>query len=265
MLIAAVAKKCLVSAARGEYVDFVMSRAAFTLFNVGTALILFSINGARLSRSFLLAAGTSEYLGYILVGSLLYAVTQSVFLNVSRSLMTELRLGTLEACLLAPYPRLSYYAGTQLAQLISTGIDLGIGLLIALLLRIRLSLDILCLFSGFLLLQCFLFGISVLTALLMIRLRDTFFIQNTILPLLIILGGYLFPIEVLPAPLRCIAEFLPLSRAVALIRAGALAGVGPASFDGEFVVALVFSLGMAILGVRLLPRTERGAAERCLS
>ena len=55
----------------------------------------------HLSESFSGYAGTSDYMSYAIVGSLMYLFVVRTCLNVSRTLMTELWEGTLESLMLA--------------------------------------------------------------------------------------------------------------------------------------------------------------------
>jgi len=262
MLVFRVAWKNLVSSLRGEYVDFIISRVAFTLLSVGTAAVLFGLNGGRTGAAFGLAPG--RYLGWITVGAALYGTTRGILLNVSRTLMTERREGTLEAVLIAPFPRWQYYGGNQLHQLMLTGMDIAIAAGLSLPLGIEYRFSLLPLIGGTILLFATLYGLALLTSLAMILLKDTFFIQNTLLPLLLILGGYLFPLNVLPPFLRLPGEWLPLQLGVELLRHGCL-GAEAAVSAPLYALALLKSVAFLAAGFLLLPFVERRALEDYLS
>lgn len=224
MILFHVCRKNFLSSLRGEYVDFVISRFTFTLFAMATALVLYRLNGRTVTEGFAAAAGSDDYLGFMVVGTALYGTTHGILLNVSRTLMTERREGTLEAVLMIPFARWKYYGGNQLHQLILTSLDAVLALILALILGVRFHFNILNIALGLVQLFTTLYGIALLVSLLMITLKDTFFIQNTIIPLILIIGGYLFPVSVLPAPLAMAAKAVPLHRGVEMVREGVLRG-----------------------------------------
>ncbi|MCG8569058.1 MAG: ABC transporter permease [Spirochaetes bacterium] len=265
MIIYSVFKKNLISALRGEYIDFVISRITFILFTISTSLIVYQIYQQKISPEFQQYTGEQHFLGYIMIGSLLYGITHNVFLNVSRTLMTERRAGTLEAILLCPHTRWQYYVGTQLTQLFLTAIDILIILNFAMILKIPFHIDFSLIIPGFFLLWLTLFGISLLTSLLMIYLKDTFFIQNTILPILLLIGGYLFPIEFLPIWLSTMAKWLSLPQAIIWIKQGFLQGNLYSLDPVLFIIEASKTFIILILSFSLLKRIEINALENYLS
>lgn len=66
----------------------------------------------QLDGRFLHLTGTDDYLSYAILGGAFYAFAVSTLMNVSRSLITELREGTLEAVLLTPSLRRGYFWAT---------------------------------------------------------------------------------------------------------------------------------------------------------
>ncbi len=261
----AVMRKNLLSALRGEYLDFVLNRVFFALFTVGSSVVLFRLLRGGLAPTFARYAGVGSYLGFVLVGTAMYSFTHSIFLNVGRTLMTERREGTLEAILLAPFARPYYYAGSLLAQLILVSVDLAALLLLGRLLGVTFSFHPLPFALGLALLFLTLLGIAALVSLAMLYLRDTFFVQNTLLPLLLLLGGYIFPVAYLPAPLESLARGLPLSLAVDLVRHGLLV---PAPGMLDWAQYLLYLAEAALFGgvsLRLLGPVERAAIEKHLS
>ncbi len=263
MLILAVLRKNLISALRGEYIDFVISRITGAVFIIATAQILYQLQAGQTSPDFKTLTDDVDYRAYIVVGAALYAVSMSIFLNVSRILMTELRQGTIESVFLAPFPRWQFYLGAHGAQILLTSFDLFLAFAIGGIMGIRFEFSPYMLILGFALLYLSLFGISVLTSLLMIHLKDTYLIQNSIFPILIMGGGFLFPLEFLPDWLEKIFFLLPLHRAVHLVRIGLL----PVSSElgSADIPRFAFGFGASLLGLMLLPVIERRAVEKHLS
>jgi ABC-2 type transport system permease protein len=260
-MIRAVFQKNLISALRGEYLDFVISRLTAAIFTIASALVIFEISGGQSSAAFAQYTGSMDYRAFIIIGAALYSITMSIFLNVSRILMTELREGTIEAVFIAPFQRWRYYSGSQLAQMFLTAFDTFLCIVFAMFLRIQIQIHLPTLLIGLILLYLTMFGISCFTSLLMIYLRDTFFIQNTIFPLLILFGGYLFPVQMLPV--ERVLQWFPLQRAVTLIRSSLL--LGENSIAPRDLIFLLSAASIAFLGLKILPRLEKYAIEHHLS
>jgi len=118
--------------------------------------------------------------------------------------------------------------------------------------------------AGFVLLFTTLYGFALLISLVMISLKDTFFIQNTIIPIILITGGFLFPIHVLPLPLKIFAQLLPIHKAVQMIRDGVLNGK-TFYLNTDYLFLLIPGALLLITGFLLLPFIERRALEDYLS
>lgn len=264
MILLQVCRKNWISSLRGEYLDFIISRFTFTVLTMATALVLFRLNNGQVSQAFLQATGSADYLGYMVVGTALFGTTHGILLNVSRVFMTERREGTLETLLIIPFKRWKYFGGTQLHQLMLTGLDVIFAWLIALLLGVTFKLNLPTLICGFLLLFLTLYGLALIISLIMIALRDTYFIQNSIIPLVLILGGYLFPVESLPPPLLFLTRLLPIHRAVHWIRAGILWGES-LEYTPGLLKYYISGLLLALVGYLLLPYIERKVLEDYLS
>jgi len=75
----------------------------------------------------------------MIVGTALYGTTLGIILNVSRTLMTERREGTLEAVLIIPFSRFQYYSGNQLHQLLLTFLDAILAIILAAILGVSFN------------------------------------------------------------------------------------------------------------------------------
>lgn len=264
MVLFSVCRKNLISSLRGEYIDFIISRFTFTLFTIATALVLYRLKGNQVSTSFLQSTGHGDYLGFVIIGTALYGTTHGILLNVSRTLMTERREGTLEAVLIIPFARWKYYGGNQLHQLMLTGLDILLAFFLASVLGVRFNCNVSGLLASLVPLFITLYGLALLISLLMIALKDTFFIQNTIIPIVLLIGGFLFPVEVLPVPLRILSEIIPVYKGVYMVRNSTLLGES-VPFDLMYLQSLIPGIVFLVLGFLLLPYIERKALEEYLS
>ena len=264
MLLFKVCRKNLLSSLRGEYVDFIISRFTFTVFTMATAAVLYRLQNGRVSSFFLETAGSGNYMGFMIVGTALYGTTHGILLNVSRTLMTERREGTLESVLMIPFPRWQYYGGNQLHQLMLTALDVLLAVVIARISGVGFDVNLISLIAYMIQFFITLYGLALLISLLMISLRDTYFIQNTVIPVVLLTGGYLFPVEALPPPLRVLSEVVPVYKGVNGIRAAVLEGSG-LKYGGEYLLALLPGILFLAAGFFMLPYIERKAIEEYLS
>lgn len=264
MILFEVCRKNLISTLRGEYIDFLISRLTFTIISLATGYILFNLNSSSVTNDFIESTGSADYLGFLVIGTALFSTTTGILLNVSRTLMTERREGTLESVLIIPFKRWQYYGGSQLHQFILTGLDAVLAIILASFLGVRFNLNLFSFILGSTQFLITLYGIALITCLIMIYFKDTFFIQNTLLPIILIIGGFLFPVDNLPAPLFTISKFLPISKGLDLIRQGTLLGRYP-QLNLELLISFIPGVTLLITGYSLLPTIERRALEDYLS
>jgi len=145
-----------------------------------------------------------------------------------------------------------------------TGLDILMALFLAIPLGVEFHFNAASFLLAFIQFFTSLYGLALLMSLLMISLRDTFFIQNTIIPLVLLTGGYLFPVDVLPLPLRVLAELIPVHRGVEMFREAVLLG-RTIPFDRLYLLSLVPGIILLLAGYLLLPLIERKALENYLS
>lgn len=264
MILLDVCRKNLISALRGEYLDFLISRLTFTIISFATGYILFNLNNGYVTENFIRSTGSNNYLGFLIIGTALFSTTTGILLNVSRTLMTERREGTLESVLIIPFKRWQYYGGSQLHQFILTGLDLILAIILATTIGVKFNINFPSLLIGVIQFLTTLYGIALITCIAMIYFKDTFFIQNTLLPIVLIIGGYLFPVESLPSPLLTISKVLPINSGIDLIRKGTLLGLPP-QINKELILSFAPGLILLIIGYILLPAIERRALEDYLS
>jgi ABC-2 type transport system permease protein len=64
-----------------------------------------------------------------------------------------------------------------------------------------------------------------------------------------LLAGVLYPVSVLPAWLRWLADFLPLTHALEVARRGLVMGASPADVSSSLVALALFAVGLTVAGV----------------
>ena len=102
----ATVKKNLMIRVRAYPMNFFIGNTLTGLYTLlGAWLAYHCLFGGSLFPHFVQAAGTADYMSYVAVGSVVYLFVVRTCLNVSRSLISELREGTLESLMLAPFRR----------------------------------------------------------------------------------------------------------------------------------------------------------------
>lgn len=234
------------------------SLSAFFMYN-----LLFK---GSLKSSFQQYSGTDDYISFVIVGTAVYVYVVRTCLNVSRSLITELRTGTLESIMLAPFHRIQYFAGNMLQQIITTSFEIIVAILVSIPFGLRFPhfnpgsfavAFIISLFSFF--------SLSMVLACIMLYFRDTYISQNTLFLALFLLCGITYPIGYLPLPIREISNLIPITGAVTLIRDSALQGLGIREQIGTMAYTALLSAAYCFAGFKLIKRIERIALEKIQS
>ena len=155
-------------------------------------------------------------LTYILVGAPLMAIWNGVVFRVGWSLNSELSARTLEFAMISRTPMIFVMLGKSLAQLVY-GIPTGI---IALLTMFLITRELPMVDNLVFLVLSLLFviiGITVISLLfspLMVLVGGRAGFFNSIMPLGVLISGFMFPIDQLPIGLEVIARLLPTSWAM---------------------------------------------------
>ncbi len=217
----------------------------------------------QLSENFSSLAGTSDYMSYAIVGSLMYLFVVRTCLNVSRTLMTELWEGTLESLMLAPFKRVSYFLGNMLLQTITTFGETAIAALIGVFFGLRIHDFNLVEFivAVLLSLYCF-FGLSLILGCVMLYTRNTYITQNTLFAAIFLVCGITFPKEYLPYGLRILGGVIPVTDCISLIRASLLGGMTQDRFAMLAIRALASGTIYIGIGLPLMKQVERIALEK---
>ncbi|GKX31775.1 ABC transporter [Vallitalea longa] len=202
-------------------------------------------------------------MGYILVGAMVYSFTVSTLLNVSRSLITEKRLGTLESVMLAPYNRGLYFLAYMVAQTIHTFGELVFAIPILLLFRVRFAYFDFLSFLVVLIISLFAFlGLSLLLANLMLYTRDTYISQNTLFTVMFLICGINFPITYLPDFVSKISYFIPVTHSIELFRGILLRGETVGTQINSVVALILQGFVYTVIGFLTLKKVEKIALEK---
>ncbi|MHB1393237.1 MAG: ABC transporter permease [Clostridia bacterium] len=244
--------------------DFFIGNVLSAIYTAVSAFFMYHLlfNG-QMKDSFVGYAGTRDYISYVIIGNCMYLFMVRTLLNVSRSLITELREGTLESLMLAPFQRVQYFLGNMLQQTVTTSGEVAVMLLVCLPFGVRFSgFNGLAALIGMVLALVSYFSLSLILAALMLYTRDTYISQNTLFAILFLICGVTFPVQYLPVPLQWIAQGIPVTLALDIIRNSTLGGMTAAAQIGSYIRIAVMSAIYCAVGFSLIKRVEATVLEK---
>ena len=223
-----------------------------------TAKALGGPDGAALA-TFRSLTGTDDYVGFIVVGSVLWMWLNMTLWDVGMYLRNEQMHGTLESNWLCPTWRVSLMLGGALTKLLISLLFLTISLLeFRLIFGVRLAGgDIGLAVLVLLLVIPTIHGIGIAFASLVLRFKEANAMVFLVRGVFMIFCGITYPIAVLPAWMQGAAAALPLTYAIRDIRAVVLAGATFADIRSDLLILAAFALVMPVLGYTIFYLTER--------
>jgi ABC-2 type transport system permease protein len=217
----------------------------------------------NIKSSFAHYAGTADYMSFVIVGTAMYLYAVRTCLNVSRSLITELREGTLESVMMAPFKRVQYFLGNMLQQVVTTSGEILIMVLFSIPFGLRFSnFNAVSFVFSFVLVLFAFFSISMILACVMLHFRDTYISQNTLFALLFLLCGITFPYQYLPKSVQWISKMIPVTDAVTIIRNATLLGMGVGEQMNRIVYLFILSTIYCFVGFKLMKKIEATTLEK---
>ena len=216
----------------------------------------FSVNGQALG--FAAYSGTTDYMSFILLGTVLTNFILTVFWGMGYALKNDMDAGVLESNWLTPVPRLLILVGRTLSSLLVTTITSAIMLLIgAALFGFKPTGSVLAAFLTAIpmLIGLYGFGFAFAGVVLLIREANTlvdvssFLVQG--------FSGTNFPVKSLPTWLIPIALILPLTYGLDAVRGFLLQSETLLPIPVEIAILIVFMFGMLWFGAWIFHRVER--------
>ena len=216
----------------------------------------FSVNGQALG--FEAYSGTSDYMSFILLGTVLTNFILTVFWGMGYALKNDMDAGVLESNWLTPVPRLLMLVGRTLSSLLVTTITSAIMLLIAgALFGFRPTGNTLAAFLTAVPMLIGLYGFGFAFAAVVLLMREA----NTLVDVSSFLvqgfSGTNFPVKSLPTWLIPIALILPLTYGLDAVRGFLLQSETLLPIPVEIGILIVFMFGMLWFGAWVFNRVER--------
>lgn len=233
--------------------------ALFPAAYILTARALAGPDGAQLAV-FAEAAGTTDIVGYIAVGTTIYMWQNVVLWNVGFALREEQLRGTLESNWLSPAWRFSFLLGSGIQQAVvmlffiaMTALEFG------LLFGVRLGgspwLAALVLLAAI----PSVYGLGFAFASLVITAKEANGFVFLVRGVVMVFCGITFPLSVFPDWMRAVAVWLPQTYAIDAMRAVVLSGASFGEVWPDVRAMLLFGAGWIACGYLLFQWMERRA------
>jgi ABC-2 type transport system permease protein len=204
-------------------------------------------------------AGTTDYVGFIVVGSTMWTWLNMTLWNVGLQLRHEQMRGTLESNWLCPVPRVSLMLGVSLSRL---------GVFLMLFVASVVEFDLLfgvqllnnnpaLLLLIVLLVAPSIYGLALAFASLVMHFKETNAMVFLVRGIFMIFCGISYPLAILPEWMQKVAACLPLTYAIRSVRAVALANATLADVGPDLRTLSAFAVVVPIVGYVAFRLTER--------
>ena len=216
----------------------------------------FSTNGQALG--FAAYSGTSDYMSFILLGTVLTNFILTVFWGMGYALKNDMDAGVLESNWLTPVPRLLILVGRTLSSLLVTAITSAIMLAIgAALFGFQPTGNTWAAFLTAIPMLIGLYGFGFAFAAVVLLMREA----NTLVDVSSFLvqgfSGTNFPVKSLPTWLIPVALMLPLTYGLDAVRGLLLKTETLLPLPAEIIILIVFMFVMVWFGAWVFNRVER--------
>ena len=217
-----------------------------------------SFAGSSGNSGFAAYTGTTDYMSFVLVGTVLASYIAAVFWGMGFALKSEMDSGVLEGNWLTPIPRPLMLVGQTLASLAITTVNsAGMLLLAWLLFGFQVSGNVLAAALTLLPMLVALYGFGFAFASLVLLMKDANTLVDVSNFLVSMLSGSQFPVSVLPRLLLPFALALPLTYGFDSVRAYLLGTTTLLPLQYELAILVLFMCVMVPLGYLIFMRVER--------
>lgn len=216
----------------------------------------FSVNGQAIG--FAKYSGTTDFMSFILLGTVLENFINSIFWGMGYSLKKDMDAGVMESNWLAPIPRLLILIGYSFTNLIVTACtSAGMLFIATLLFGFHASGNLLHAFAPIVPMMIGLYGFGFAFAALVLVVREANTMVDMSSFLVQIFSGAEFPVNSLPRFLLPVALALPLTYGLDAVRAVLIGTHTILPFQWELVLLIIFMIVMIRLGTWAFKSLER--------
>lgn len=192
------------------------------------------------------AAGTNNYIGFIVVGTMAWMGVNMTMWNFGGYLREEQTRGTLEANWLCPINRFDFLVGGGINSIIITSLFTAVSVIeYSFIYRVNFTGNIFEWILMFLIMYPAIYGLGMVFASLVLWLKEVGAAVNVARGTMMIFCGITFPMAVMPGWMQSIAKCIPFTYGIQATR--------QVMVNGESLAAASFNIFMCLgLGVLLL-------------
>ncbi|MHB8134586.1 MAG: ABC transporter permease [Anaerolineaceae bacterium] len=195
------------------------------------------------------ATGTDNYIGYIVIGTLVWMWQNIVLWNVGLSLREEQLRGTLESNWLTPVWRFSLLIGSILVQTVTIFFFIAVTFLeYRFLFQIHFQGNIGLVILAFAVAFPSIYGIGITFASLVLRIKEANSLVHFVRGFVMIFCGITFPISVLPGWMKSVSQWLPQTYVIRAIREITLVGADFNMVKQDLLILLGFGFIWMVIG-----------------
>lgn len=216
----------------------------------------FSTNGKALG--FAAYSGTTDYISFVLLGTILSNFVQTVFWGIGYALKNDMDSGVLESNWLTPMPRALLLIGRTFSSLFTTAIvSLAMLLIAGLVFGFRPTGSALLALVPVVPMLIGLYGFGIAFAAIVLLMRDANTLVDTGSYLVSLFSGSQFPVQAMPRWLMPVSLALPLTYGFDAFRGFLLKTTTIIPIQYEVGLLVVFMVIMVWLGQVVFTRMEK--------
>lgn len=207
---------------------------------------------------FIEATGSQNYIGFIVIGAIVWMWQNIVLWNVGLTLRNEQLRGTLESNWLSPSWRFSLLIGASLVQMITIILFVTITFLeYHFLFKVPFIGNFWVALLVFLSAIPAIYGIGITLASLVIRLKEANAFVYLVRGMVMVFCGVSFPVSILPGWMSAISKWLPQTYLIRAIRSSILTNSGFQAVKSDVLILLAFGLFWMVSGYLTFNWMER--------
>ena len=237
---------------------FVIGRLAIGINAVLFAYFMyFYLFKGNMNAKFLSYTGTLDYFSYMVWGAAFYTYAIAILMNVGRSLMQELRDGTLMTLLITPVKMVNYFAGILAAQIVFSLTEMGAIIVFGIILGVHFVIcSVFDVIIIVILATLSIYSMSLLLSGIMLYTRDTYLSQNTMFLFVQFFCGVVFPIQYLPEVFQKISECIPFTYALSVFRSVILGQKTLMEMRTDLMIMIILSIVYYTLAIIIVEKSK---------
>ena len=194
-------------------------------------------------------ANTDNYIGFIVIGTMVWMWQNMVLWNIGLGLRTEQMRGTLESNWLTPTWRFSQLIGQTIIQLFTVVLFIIVTVLeFGLIFGVRFNVNAFSVLIIFLCALPSIYGIGFTFASLVIRLKEANSFVFLVRGMIMIFCGITYPISILPGWMAKVSQWIPQTYLIRATRDATLNNANLSQISDDLWKMLVFGFFWLLLG-----------------